>query len=299
MKNKFIYLLFAIVLIFSLGCNKNTEDDGYNDEDSKENIENDNNENNNNPQDDLEKDSNGDEENNNIQDIIEDDSNDNEENNNNDKLENIVEEVLIKYSEEDLQEIALSINDKDVTLDISDDDYLKTLLLSLELKKNSQYDESVNRTSKYVLTFSDYEFTIYDDKTICYIDAEGEYDYLLASNNAFDYLDTLYDSVILDFNKYSEDQIIRVFNSLGDLKSIENKTDFLKNLKKVKYFKLNNQDDYQLGDLIYQIQIDEELIDVYSNYIVIDDKLYIFVEGDFSFLNAIKFDSSSGWLPWV
>ena len=58
-------------------------------------------------------------------------------------------------------------------------------------------------------------------------------------------------------------------------------------------------DNYNLGDLKYKIQIDEEILYIYNKYIVIEDNLYIIIQGSFTFLNNLKFSSSSGWLPWL
>lgn len=210
-----------------------------------------------------------------------------------------IEEIELKYTEVDLANIFITINDKDVTVDLSNNSYLKTLLLSINLYKNNEYIDNGERTSKYVLIFTGYEFTIYDNNSICYIDSENEIDYVFCTDNKLDYLDTLFGSVVLDFNNYTEEQIIRVFNSECDLVEIEEKDQFLNELKKIKYFKLMYPDHYELGDLIYQIQIDEELINIYSDYIMIDENLYKCIDGDFYFLNDLKFSFSSGWLPWV
>lgn len=209
------------------------------------------------------------------------------------------QEISINYSENDLKNVSLSINDLDITLDLSGNSYLKTLLLSIKLYKDNEYDSSVERTSKYVLSFNNYEFTIYDDETICYIDGEGEYDFLYTLNNEFKYLDTLYEKEILDFNKYTDSVSIKVFNSSNDSVEITEKNDFLSNLRQVKYFKLLNKEYYDLGNLKYKIQIDEEVINIYNKYIIINDNLYIVLDGDFTFLNNLKFSSSSGWLPWL
>ena len=41
------------------------------------------------------------------------------------------------------------------------------------------------------------------------------------------------------------------------------------------------------------------LFNIYKEYLIINDNLYIIIEGSFNFLNSIKFSSSSGWLPWL
>lgn len=208
--------------------------------------------------------------------------------------------ININYKETDLQQISLTLNNYDITLDVSNNTDLKNLLLSIKLFKNKNSQTSENeRTSKYVLTFNEYEITIYDDNTICYIDNQTEYDYLYTLNNEFNYLDTLYENQLTSINNYLSSQIIKVFNSLNEFVEIEEKNVFLSNLQEVKCLKLYNADDYQLGDLKYQILIDEELINIYDDYIMINDSLYIIVSGSFNFLNNIDFNSSSGWLPWL
>lgn len=209
------------------------------------------------------------------------------------------EKIEPTYTESDLEEISLTINKLDLVLNMSNNSHLKQLLLSVNLYKNKTEEEQTERTSKYVLTFGKYEFTIYDNGTICYIDNDIEQDYLLTSDNAFSYLDTLIGSDLLNFNNYTELQIIKVFNSFEDSIEIKEKQEFLNNLKQIKYFKLENMEHYQLGNLKYQILVDEELINIYGEYIVINDNLYVVTEGNFSFLNDLKFSSSSGWLPWI
>lgn len=209
------------------------------------------------------------------------------------------EEILLNYSLIDLSEMSLSIVDNDISLDLSNNDYLKNILLNLKLYRNYVNDDIESRNSKYVLSFSSYEITIYDDGTICYIDEENELDYLYTMNNEFSYLDSLVDGDFLDFSKYNEEIIIRVSNSLKDTVEVENKESFLNSLKQIKYLKLNYKEHYQLGDLKYQISLGDDVIDIYNECMVINDDLYIIVEGGFSFLNNIKFSSSSGWLPWI
>lgn len=219
---------------------------------------------------------------------------DNQQNNNNQK-----EEVTITYTESNLNNVSLTINELDITLDLSNNSYLKTLLLSIKLYKNNDNANLGDRTSKYGLSFSNYEFTIYDDKTICYIDNKNEYDNLVVENDAFDYLDSLFDGSVFNFNNYTLDNTIKVINSKSDSADITEKTEFLSNLKQVKCLKLENKDHYQLGDLKYQIFISEDVIKVYGNLVTINEELYIVTEGNFDFLNNIKFSSSSGWLPWI
>lgn len=216
-----------------------------------------------------------------------------------DKEKKDIEVIDLKYSETDLEIIYLTIIDKDITLDVSNNEKLKETLLAVKLYKKFDYIETGERKSKFVLSFSEYEITVYDNGTICYIDGENEIDYLFVFNNRFKYLEQLYEEEILDFNRYTDKQSIRVFNSLEDIVIIEDKIQFLSNLKQVKYFRLDNEKEYNLGNFIYQIQIDEELITVYSKYISIDDNLYLLAEGSFAFLNDLKFSSTSDWLPWV
>lgn len=217
----------------------------------------------------------------------------------NQQTNNKKEEVAITYTESALDNVSLTINDLDITLDLSNNSYLKSLLLSIKLYKNTDNSNLGNRISKYVLSFGNYEFTIYDNKTICYIDNDNEYDYLTAENNEFDYLDNLFDGSSLDFNNYTEEETISVVNSKNDSKEISEKNEFLNNLKQVKCLKLSNIEHYQLGDLKYQISISNDIIKIYGEFVTINENLYVVTEGNFEFLNNIKFSSSSDWLPWI
>ena len=214
------------------------------------------------------------------------------------KIEEYKQEIL-PYAESDLEEILLTIISKERVLDLSNNNQLRELLLTTKFYRFTEKIEPGPREAKYVLMFGNHELTIYDNGYICYAGPDTEIDYLFTLNNEFDYLDTLYESDTLDFNKYTDTQTIKVYNSKNDSVEITEKTDFLNKLKQVKYFKLNNKENFELGDLKYKIQIDEEIINVYSIYMVINDNLYIISEGNFSFLNDIKFSSSSGWLPWL
>ena len=59
-------------------------------------------------------------------------------------------------------------------------------------------------------------------------------------------------------------------------------------------------DKYDAKFSMKTINIDGTIIGIYnSNMIIINDDLYIVTEGNFDFLDEIKFNTSSGWLPWV
>ena len=57
--------------------------------------------------------------------------------------------------------------------------------------------------------------------------------------------------------------------------------------------------DYDTGKYIYKIIINGDDIRVYDNMFTIGDKLYLITAGDFDFLQALSFESSSGELPWL
>ena len=210
---------------------------------------------------------------------------------------NISKEIKTTYKEADLETISLYVTRFDVTLDLSKDTDLKELLLSLKI-----YEDNSNVTyeefAEYILYFGNYEFTIYGYKSITYIDNDIEYD-AFTSDNEFDYLNTLFDFNELNFDSYTAEQSIKVYNAKDATSDITDKEEFLNNLKQVKYIKLNNKDSFSLGDLKYKIQIDDETIEVYEKFLVINNNLYLVTSGSVSFLDNLKFNTSSGWLPWI
>ena len=206
-------------------------------------------------------------------------------------------EINLTYTENDFENISLYINDLDLTLDLSNDQELKDLLLSLKLYKNNS-TVTVDQTSEYVLSFGNYEFTIYSYKGVNYIDNDNEFDAMVL-NDEFNYLDELFEYENLNFNNYLQAEKIKVFNSKNDSAEITDKVDFLEKLTAISYIKLNKKEIFNLGDLTYKIEIDNETINIYDKYLVIGENLYILVEGNFSFLSSLKFSSSSGWLPWI
>lgn len=210
---------------------------------------------------------------------------------------NKYEKINTTYKEADLENISLYVTSLDLTLDLSNDTNLKELLLSLEVykdKSNIVYEE----VAEYILNFGNYEFIIYGFNSIKFIDNDVTYD-ACTLNNEFDYLNTLFDFNELNFDSYTTDQKIKVYNSKNDSAEITNKADFLNKLSLIKYIKLKNKEIFTLGDLKYKIEIAEDVISVYEKYITINNELYILTDGDFAFLSSLKYSSSSGWLPWI
>ena len=109
-------------------------------------------------------------------------------------------EINLTYTENDFENISLYINDLDLTLDLSNDQELKDLLLSLKLYKNNS-TVTFDQTSEYVLSFGNYEFTIYPNKGVNYIDNDNEFDAMVL-NDEFNYLDELFEYENLNFNNY-------------------------------------------------------------------------------------------------
>lgn len=201
------------------------------------------------------------------------------------------------YTENDLDNIYLYINNFELSLNLSNDTTLKNMLLSVELYE-SKSDVTYEVWPDLVLNFKENEFVINSDKSIIYISNDKEIA-VTASNNDFDYLYTLFNFTELDFSKYNNPESIKVFNSKNDSAEISENADFLANLNKIKYIQLNHKDNYDLGELKFKIVIDEDTINIYNDYMVINDNLYVLTEGSFVFLNNLKYGSSSGWLPWV
>lgn len=209
---------------------------------------------------------------------------------------NRYKEIKTTYKEADLENISLYVTRLDVTLDLSKDTDLKELLLSLKIyedNSNVTYEE----TAEYILYFGNYEFTIYGYKSIAYIDNDIEYD-ALTLGNEFDYLNTLFDFNELNFDSYTAEQSIKVYNAKDATSDITDKEEFLNNLKQVKYIKLK-KDAFNAGELKYKIKIDNETIEVYEKFLVINNNLYLVTSGSLSFLDNLKFNTSSGWLPWI
>ena len=185
--------------------------------------------------------------------------------------------IQINYTEEDLKEISLYVSEIDRTFDVSSDNNLKEILLNLQLQKADNTDDFMQYEdrSDFVLIFSGYELTIYKSGRICYIDEISENDYLVTTNNAFEYLYGIFDFTRLNFNDYNNALKIQVFNSKGDSVEITDIEDFLSKLTKVEYIKVNNENICNTESLKYKIKVDDVEIQIYENKIIINGNFFM------------------------
>ena len=103
--------------------------------------------------------------------------------------------------------------------------------------------------------------------------------------------DTENEPITLD--KYTETQKIEVKNAGNLTASITDKTAFLQNLQSVSLLKLADKTQYQTGDKLYTIKIDNDIIVIYAQYVTVNEDLYKIHEGSFGFLGEFQY-----WFDW-
>lgn len=210
-------------------------------------------------------------------------------------------QITTPYSAENLKTVFFTDTEKALTVDVSKNTHLQTLLLGVKYYKPEAIEapQPAQIEVKYTLSLQGMDLQIGADGVVCFLFEDGTKQNAVVLQNEFAYLETLIEGNVFSFNGYTTGQTVQVFNSGNAEGTIADKQAFLDALKGMRFVKLNNKEHYQIGSKGYTIRIDEEEIAVYKKHVVFNGDLYVVYEGDFDFLKDIKFDASSGWLPWL
>ena len=103
----------------------------------------------------------------------------------------------------------------------------------------------------------------------------------------------------LGFGGYNAEQSIEVYKAAGAKAKDLDKADFIESLNQIQYYKVTDKSDYDAGKYSYKIIINGDDIRVYDKILTIGEELYLITAGDFDFLKALSFETSSGELPWI
>ncbi len=200
------------------------------------------------------------------------------------------------YKGESLQKMVLMDVSRELTVDVSGNNHLKTFLAEVEY---FTHEEGEMGEVKYILALKDMDLRVMEGGVLNFV-AEGEViASLTASDDVFSYLDTLFEGGMYALNGYTADQTVQVFNGSNAEAELTDKEGFLTNLQGVTLIKLTNKAHYETGDATYTIKIGDDIIVVYEVYVTVNGNLYGVCQGNFNFLKVLKFNVSSGELPWL
>lgn len=208
-------------------------------------------------------------------------------------------QIATPYATSDLGKIIMCDIAKGVSVDVSRNTKLVSLLSTV-----TYYDTKVPRdesaTAKYTLAFGEITLTVYSDSSIGFegvsIDANAK---IVASDGAFDYLGTLLTGDALGFEGYNAEQSIEVYKAAGAKAKDLDKADFIAKLNQIQYYQASDKADYDTSKYLYKIIINGDDIRVYENMFTVGDNAYLITSGNFDFLKALSFETSSGKLPWI
>ena len=208
-------------------------------------------------------------------------------------------QIATPYATSDLGKITMCDIAKGVSVDVSRNTKLVSLLSTV-----TYYDTKVPRdesaTAKYTLAFGEITLTVYSDASIGFDGASTEVDTkIVASDGAFDYLGTLLTGDALGFGGYNVEQSIEVYKAAGAKAKDLDKADFIAKLNQIQYYQASDKADYDTSKYLYKIIIGGNDIRVYENMFTVGDNAYLITAGNFDFLKALSFETSSGELPWI
>ena len=98
----------------------------------------------------------------------------------------------------------------------------------------------------------------------------------------------------ITLNQYTDTQKIEVKNANNLIAELLDKNAFLQNLQSISLLKLADKSQYQTGDKLYTIKIEEDVISIYAQYVTVNEDLYEIKDGNFNFLGEYTY-----YLPWL
>jgi hypothetical protein len=203
------------------------------------------------------------------------------------------------YTAENLETIAFTDIEKGVTVEVSDNGYLKTLLLETEYQEDPSIGNEGVDVAKYVLVLQGLEMKIYANGVAQVTFKDETTRWVVVLDNKLAYLEELLVGSEVNFNDYTSTQTIKALNAQNADGTITDKEDFLTKLKAVAVVGLNHKEHYEMGAKKYTIKIDNDEIVVYGKYVTINSALYVIQQGNFDFLKSLQYGSTVEGLPWL
>ena len=208
-------------------------------------------------------------------------------------------EIATPYAESDLSKIIMCDVVSGVSVDVSRNTKL-TALLSTVTYSDTKESRDESATAKYTLAFGEIVLTVYSDSSIGFEGTSTSFDTkIVASDYAFDYLDGILTGEVLGFEGYNAEQSIEIHKATGAKAKDLDKADVIANLSQIRYYKTSDKSDYDTSNFLYKIIIGGDDIRVYENMFTVGDNVYLITAGNFDFLKALSFETSSGELPWL
>ena len=197
------------------------------------------------------------------------------------------------YTEADLAKIILDDKARGITLDMSDNDAQRDLLLGLRYNPEEKNTEA--SIVKYVLTIGGNEMLVCEGDEVIY-DGGDKYP---VGPALLSYLNSLFIGEVGSLDATMGENA-KVYNSSGQVAEVTDIPAFLEDLNGLGVIELWEITDFTFGTEDYRIEMGHDSIKIYGNFIVIGETAYAVVEGDFGFLSDLDFSSSSGgFLPWI
>ena len=186
---------------------------------------------------------------------------------------------------------------KNLTLDLSNNTKLYTLLLTVE---GDVVTPDAETEVKYTITLSDKVLSVNADGSVSYTTAEGEAARMMPTGDALSYLDTVTEGEVMPLGGFDAEAEIKAYNSQKLVCEITEKEDFLARLGEIKLIKLTKKSHYTLGDYEFVIVIGNDVIKLYGDFVTVGGDAYYITEGDYEFLSELSYSASSdGYLPWI
>ena len=199
------------------------------------------------------------------------------------------------YTEADLATLAFTDTQKGLTVDVSANTYLKSLLLSTEYLAYTP--QTAPQTAKYIISMQSMDLQVYANGVVGFV-AEKQPLYATVNNGDFSYFDELIAGEVTHIDGYTTSQKISLYDADNGSGKIEDRQAFLQTLQTIGLVKLGNKAHYEIGKRTYLIKIDKEYFRIYQNFVVFGNELYAIYEGDFEFLTEISYTPvEDGWLP--
>lgn len=208
--------------------------------------------------------------------------------------------IVTPYSSAQLDQILVTDIQKTFTVDVSENEYLRNLLETVEYYESNQSnaDFSANEIG-YVITLDTIEINVYTPSLIEFVYEDETTELASVSNNEFAYLSTVVAGDITALDTYSTEQTVSVKNAKSATAKDLDKEWLLDEFGNLSVVKLGNTNHYNLGSWAYTVTIGSDTILIYQYYLTVNGTLYRLYEGSFDFFYDINFGASSGWLPWL
>ena len=212
--------------------------------------------------------------------------------------------ISAPYAAADLETVLFTDAEKALTLDISDNQHLTSLLLSVEYYEPDQKAEPdiSQENASYILSLRNVELEIYADDLVRFTPkngADGGTETAVVLQDEFAYLDTIIEGGAVAFDGYNATQTIKAYNAQNAVSEVTEKESFLESLQALRFVKLQNKAHYQTGAATYTVQIDSDKITVYQKFVEVNGELYSIYQGDFDFLGALQYSFSSDGAGWM